>query len=134
MKSWSFQHSFLWSFCSPSPAVILKNTQNIFKQNIYILVFETIQNISLNFFPLHPLKCLTLATKIVFLSNKTKPCFSQRQNWPAENTIPFGSGCGEGAFSGTLHSLEYMKWKNYLFSAYLSCIFKSGILFLSINW
>lgn len=89
MKSWSFQHSFLWSFCSPSPAGILKNTQNIFKQDIYILVFETIQNIfSLSCFPLHPHKSRSLATEIVFLSKKTKPCFSQRQNWPAREHDP----------------------------------------------
>lgn len=57
------------------------NTQNIFKRNIYILVFETIQNIfSLSCFPLHPHKSMSLATEIVFLSKKTKPCFSQRQN------------------------------------------------------
>lgn len=75
MKSWSFQHSFLWSFCSPSPAGILKNTQNIFKRNIYILVFETIQNIfSLSCFPLHPHKSMSLATEIVFL-RKPSPVF-----------------------------------------------------------
>lgn len=103
-KTQSFQHSLLGSFCSPSPAVILKNTQSIFKRNIYILVFKTIQHTFSGFFPLHPLRSMSLATKIVFLSNKTKPCFSQRQNWPEENTIPLGNSCGKGASSRTLHS------------------------------
>lgn len=38
------------------------------------------------------------------------------------------------SFLQVLDSLEYMKWKHYLFSAHLSFIYKSGILFSSINW
>lgn len=67
-----------WKLLFPLPCSNLKKYR-VFLNRIFTFYFLYQFRTSQVFFPLHPLKSMSLATKI-FLSNKTKPCFSQRQN------------------------------------------------------